>query len=161
MVTLLWLIGLLLCITVLAHMRSGLLNGCIATAAYLLVMTILSPAHWLLMLVLWVVFLGIAIPLNLPDWRRANISTPTFHWFKKVLPPISDTEQEALEAGTVWWDGELFSGRPNWNRLHAFPRPTLTEEEKAFIDGPVEQLCAMTSDWEVTTAFQDLPPDVW
>ncbi len=161
MVTLLWLIGLILCITVLAHMRSGLLNGCIATAVYLLAMTVLSPAHWLLMLVLWVVFLGIAIPLNLPDWRRANISTPTFHWFKKVLPPISDTEQEALEAGTVWWDGELFNGRPDWNKLHAFPRPTLTAEEKNFMDGPVEQLCAMTSEWEVTTAFQDLPADVW
>ncbi len=161
MATLLWLIGLFFFVTALAYVRSGLLNGCIATAAYLLAMTIFSPAHWFLMLVLWVIFLGIAVPLNLPDWRRANVSAPTFHWFKKVLPPLSDTEREALEAGTVWWDGELFSGRPDWNKLHSFPKPVMTAEEQAFVDGPVEELCRMASEWEITTDYQNLPPQLW
>ncbi|WP_415057488.1 acyl-CoA dehydrogenase [Halopseudomonas sp.] len=158
---LLWLIGLILGIAVLAYMRAGLLNSCIAVGVYLLAMTLFSSAHWLVYLVVWAIFLGIAIPLNMPDWRRATISKPLFKWFKTVLPPLSDTEQEALDAGTVWWDGELFSGRPNWHKLHSFPKPVLTEEEKAFLDGPVEEVCRMTNEWEVTTDLQDLPADVW
>lgn len=161
MITLLWLLGLILGIAVLAYIRSGLVNGSIAVAAYLLVLTLFGPAPWPVDLLLWALFIGIALPLNLPDWRRRSISTPLFHWFKKVLPPISDTEQEALDAGTVWWDGDLFSGRPDWNKLHAFPKPTLNEEEKAFLDGPVETLCQMTDEWHLTTELQDLPPECW
>jgi len=161
MITLLWLLGLILGIAVLAYIRSGLVNGSIAVAAYLLVLTLFGPAPWPVDLLLWALFIGIALPLNLPDWRRSSISTPLFHWFKKVLPPISDTEQEALDAGTVWWDGDLFSGRPDWNKLHAFPKPTLNEEEKAFLDGPVETLCQMTDEWHLTTELQDLPPECW
>ena len=161
MITLLWLIGLVLGITILAYLRVGLLNACVAVGAYLLAMTVFAPVHWFVDLLLWVIFLAIAIPLNLPDFRRDNVSRPLFSWFKKVLPPISDTEQEALDAGTVWWDGELFSGRPDWNRLHSFPKPTLTEEEKAFMDGPVEELCRMTDEWEVTTELQDLSEQSW
>ena len=161
MLTLLWLLGLIFLITVLAWVRSGLLNGCLVVGVYLLAMTLLGPVHWLLDIILWALFLGIAIPLNLTDWRRRSITTPLFHWFRKVLPPISDTEQEALDAGTVWWDGEIFSGRPDWNRLHSYPRPTLTVEEQAFLDGPVEELCRMTNEWQVTTELQDLPENVW
>ena len=161
MITLLWLIGLVLGITILAYLRAGLVNGCVAVAAYLLVMTLFAPVHWFIDLLLWVIFLAVAIPLNIPDLRRDSVSKPLFSWFKKVLPPISDTEQEALDAGTVWWDGELFSGRPDWNRLHSFPKPTLTEEEKAFMDGPVEELCRMTDEWQLTTELQDLSEQSW
>ena len=161
MLTLLWLLGLILCIAVLAWVRSGLLNGSLVVGAYLLAMTLLGPVHWLLDLILWALFLGIAIPLNMTDWRRRSITTPLFHWFRKVLPPISDTEQEALDAGTVWWDGEIFSGRPDWDKLHGYPKPTLSAEEQAFLDGPVEELCRMTNEWQVTTELQDLPEPVW
>ncbi|WP_321351816.1 acyl-CoA dehydrogenase [Halopseudomonas oceani] len=159
--TLLWLVGLLLCISGLAYIRTSLLNATLGVAAYLAVMTLLGPVHWLIDLLLWALFLGIAIPVNLPDWRKQSISAPLLGWFRKVLPPLSDTEQEALDAGTVWWDGELFSGRPDWGKLHNFPTPRLSEEEQAFLDGPVEQLCQMTNEWEVTTELQDLPPQVW
>lgn len=161
MITLLWLIGLVLGIAVLAYLRVGLLNACIAVGAYLLAMTLFAPVHWFIDLLLWAVFLAVAIPLNIPDLRRDSVSKPLFSWFKKVLPPISDTEQEALDAGTVWWDGELFSGRPDWDRLHSFPKPTLTEEEKAFMDGPVEELCRMTDEWQLTTELQDLSEQSW
>jgi acyl-CoA dehydrogenase len=159
--TLLWLVALFFGITALAYKRAGLLNASIATAVFLIAMTVFSPAHWFLLLVLWVIFLGIAVPLNLADWRRVNISAPTFRWFRKVLPPLSDTEREALEAGTVWWDGELFSGRPDWHRLHDIPRPVLTPEEQEFVDGPTEELCRMANEWQITTAFQNLPDEVW
>jgi len=74
---------------------------------------------------------------------------------------MSQTEREALEAGSLWWDGELFSGRPNWQRLLSFPAPRLSAEERAFLDGPVDDLCHMINDWQVTEELHDLPPEVW
>ena len=71
------------------------------------------------------------------------------------------TEREALEAGSVWWDGELFSGRPDWQRLLAMPSSRLSREEQAFLDGPVEELCRMLDDWRITHEDRDLPPEVW
>jgi acyl-CoA dehydrogenase len=73
---------------------------------------------------------------------------------------MSATERDAIDAGTVWWDGELFSGRPDWNTLLSYPKSTLTDEEQAFLDGPTEELCAMVSDWEIGQAM-DLPPEAW
>ena len=93
--------------------------------------------------------------------RRALLSRPLFSWFKTVLPAMSATEKEALDAGTVWWDAELFSGRPDWKNLFAMPSPTLSEEERAFIDGPVEELCTMLDDWQINRELRDLPPEVW
>jgi acyl-CoA dehydrogenase len=94
------------------------------------------------------------------EWRRNAISKRVLKWYRKLLPPISDTEQAAIDAGTVWWDAELFSGNPDWKKLREFPAPELSDEEKAFLDGPVEQLCSMLSDWEIRRAG-DLPPEVW
>lgn len=102
-----------------------------------------------------------AILLGVAPLRRRLLSDPMLGWFRKVLPQVSQTEQEALDAGTVWWDGDLFSGRPDWRRLLAFPKPTLTAEEQAFMDGPVEELCAMLDDWEVSHELNDLPPHAW
>ena len=70
--------------------------------------------------------------------RRAVISRPLFATYRKVLPQMSDTERDALEAGTVWWEGELFRGKPDWRKLHAYPKPTLTTEEQSFMDNEVE-----------------------
>ncbi|WP_033955409.1 acyl-CoA dehydrogenase family protein, partial [Pseudomonas aeruginosa] len=94
------------------------------------------------------------------DLRRRVLSGPLFAWFQKVLPPMSDTEREAIEAGTVWWDGELFSGRPDWQKLLDYPKAQLTEEEQAFVDGPTEELCAMVSDWDIGQRM-DLPEEAW
>jgi len=93
--------------------------------------------------------------------RRAVVSRPLLNLFRRILPAMSQTERDAIEAGTVWWDGELFSGDPDWSKLLAYPKPTLTAEEQAFLEGPVEELCGMVSDWEITHELNDLPPRVW
>lgn len=103
----------------------------------------------------------IGVILFVPPVRRALISNHMLKIFRKILPQVSQTEQEALDAGTVWWDGELFSGRPNWNKLLTYPKPKLSAEEKAFLAGPVEQLCAMLDEWRITRELYDLPPHVW
>jgi acyl-CoA dehydrogenase len=96
-----------------------------------------------------------------PPIRRALVSNPLLGLFRRILPDMSSTEKEAIDAGTVWWDGELFSGAPDWDKLLATPEPRLSEAEQAFLDGPVETLCAMCDDWEITHERQDLPPQVW
>ena len=93
--------------------------------------------------------------------RYLLVSRPLLKIFQKVLPQVSQTEQEALDAGTVWWEGELFSGDPNWSTLLTYPKPQLSDEEKAFLDGPVEQLCEMLDEWKITRELHDLPPNVW
>jgi acyl-CoA dehydrogenase len=93
--------------------------------------------------------------------RRLFISNRLFSLYRKVMPKLSSTEREALEAGTVWWDAELFSGKPRWRRLLRQPAPKLSERELEFINGPVEELCLMLDDWEIFNTHQDLPEPVW
>lgn len=114
-----------------------------------------------LVVTLWVILIVGALIGNPTPIRRALASRPLLRLFRKILPQVSQTEQEALEAGTVWWDGELFSGNPDWKKLLGYPKPTLTAEERAFIDGPVEELCKMVHDWEISHELLDLPPQVW
>ena len=94
-------------------------------------------------------------------WRLRWISSPILKLFKRVSPRMSQTEREALDAGSVWWDGELFSGKPHWRKLRKLQLPTLSEEEQAFLDGPTHQLCEMLDDWHITHERHDLPPEVW
>ena len=101
------------------------------------------------------------IVLFIRPLRYLLVSRPLLKIFRKILPKVSQTEQEALDAGTVWWEGELFSGDPNWSTLLAYPKPQLSTEEKTFLDGPVEQLCEMLDEWKITRELHDLPPNVW
>ncbi len=95
------------------------------------------------------------------DIRLAVVSRPVFKLFKRVLPPLSQTEREAMEAGDVWWDGELFGGKPDWKKLHRIARPTLSEKEQDFIDNQVCTLCAMLDDYQIVQKDKDLPQEVW
>lgn len=95
------------------------------------------------------------------SWRLRWISDPVLRLFRRVTPAMSQTEREALDAGTVWWDGELFSGKPRWRRLKKIPAPPLSQEEQDFLDGPTESLCQMLDDWQVTHEMHDLPEEVW
>ncbi|MBB6291131.1 MULTISPECIES: acyl-CoA dehydrogenase [unclassified Pseudomonas] len=157
---LLWILVLVVGIAYLAHRRVAPLPALGVVAVYLLAMGAWSHAPGWLLLIFWVLIAVVAAPLLLPDLRRQYFTKPLFSWFQKVLPPMSETERDAIDAGTVWWDGELLSGRPDWDKLLAYPKVKLTEEEQAFIDGPTEELCAMVSDWEIGQAM-DLPPAAW
>jgi acyl-CoA dehydrogenase len=103
----------------------------------------------------------IAIPLNVQPLRRVLFAAPMLKLFKRVLPRISETEQVALDAGTVGFEGELFAGKPDWSKLLTEPKPQLSVEEQAFLDGPCEELCAMVDDWQITHELADLPPEIW
>src|SRR5262245_20942026 len=111
-------------------------------------------------LVLGVLLLGIALVLGRSEWRLRWVTPRVLGRVRPILPRLGETERIALEAGTVWWDKELFSGAPGWQRLFSFRAPRISAREQAFLDGPVEQLCAMVDEWEAQQAG-DLPPEVW
>ncbi|MFK3864469.1 acyl-CoA dehydrogenase [Pseudoalteromonas rhizosphaerae] len=110
---------------------------------------------FILLLVLVIVIFAVK------DIRLNLVSRPTFKMFKKVLPPLSQTEREAMEAGDVWWDGELFSGNPDWQLLHSYPKPELSEKERIFLDNEVDTLLAMLDDYHIVQKDKDLPKEVW
>ncbi len=95
------------------------------------------------------------------SFRRNRVSKPIFHWAKGAMPGLSQTEREALEAGEVWWDAELFSGNPDWNKLLTVRAPVLTPEEQAFLDGPCVKLCEMLDDWTINRIDGDISPAIW
>ena len=103
----------------------------------------------------------ILVPFVFTPMRKSLISAPVFRSFRKVMPPMSRTEKEAIDAGTTWWEGDLFRGKPDWEKLHNYPQPKLTEEEQAFIDGPVEEACRLANDFQITHEMADLPPELW
>lgn len=109
----------------------------------------------------WVVFIILSALISVPSIRQKLISRQAFQLFKKVLPEMSQTETEALEAGTVWWEAELFAGKPNWKKLDDIAAPKLSPEEQQFLDGPVNTVCEMVNDYQVTHELADLPPEVW
>ena len=144
----------------LAYHRVSLLASTASLGALLFAYFLFGDWHWLWMLVLIAAF-GLLIVPNLLEFRRERITRPALDIYRTMLPSMSDTEKEALEAGNIWWDGELFSGMPDWDKLMSFPAPQLSEEEQAFIDGPCEELCAMLDDWEVSHELGDMPPEAW
>lgn len=113
----------------------------------------------LVLLLLLAVVAGVLLKHD--AWRQKHLSSRIHRMFRRVMPPLSDTEREALNAGTAWWEGELFSGRPSWNKLQKLGRPALSGEEQAFLDNEVAALCELVDDWEVTTQRFELPPAAW
>src|SRR5438445_8925339 len=107
------------------------------------------------------VVLVLAAAAYIPFIRRKLVTDRVLALYRRILPDMSQTEKEAIDAGTVWWDADLLSGRPDWDKLLAVRAPRLSPDEQAFLDGPVEELCAMCNDWQITHELQDLPPHVW
>ncbi len=151
-----WIFIVLIMVCVLVYHQVALAKSTMILAGLLLVYSLVNANIYLL-----ITFLVIFLPINIPAIRSRIISKPVFNWMQSVLPEMSQTEQEAMEAGDVWWDAELFSGKPDWRVLNDLPAGRLTDEEQAFIDGPVETLCAMIDDWEITHKHMDLPVAVW
>ncbi len=145
----------------LACLRAPLALWTLAVAAWLGGIAWLGAWPVPIAAVVMLAYLGVAALLIVKPMRRALISRPLLDAYRRILPPMSQTEREALEAGTVWWEGDLFRGRPDWNKLLALPQPKLAAEEQSFLDHETEQLCAMADEWETTHLLHDLPPHVW
>jgi acyl-CoA dehydrogenase len=144
----------------LAYQRLSLLAFTATALALLVTYTVLGkPPLW------WggILWAGTAllVLLNIRPLRKAVLTRPFLKVYRRMLPAMSDTEREALEAGTVWWDGELFTGKPDWSKLLSAKAPQLTAEEQAFLDGPCEELCGMVDDFDITHRRGDMPPEIW
>jgi acyl-CoA dehydrogenase len=155
-----WAVLFLGILLILAYRRASLgLSSC--------VLGLLLAAYWVLGAAPQWWKIAVSVPfavlllLNLRPLRVRVMTRPFLRSYRRLLPPMSATEREALDAGTVWWDGELFTGGPDWTKLMSAKVPTLTAREQAFLDGPCEDLCAMLDDWDVTHVRADLPPEVW
>jgi acyl-CoA dehydrogenase len=155
-----WLALFVVVVLILTYRRMGLGSSSAALmvplGAYWVFGT--TPDGWKALLTIpWLLMLL----LNIGPLRVRLVTRPFMKAYRKLLPSMSATEREALDAGTVWWDGELFSGGPDWRKLMAAQAPALRPEEQAFIDGPCEQLCAMLDDWDITHRRADMPEGVW
>jgi acyl-CoA dehydrogenase len=144
----------------LAYRRLPLFSFTIAFTVLLLAYSVFGHPAGLWKGLLWL-SLACFWLLNVRTLRIALISRPFMRTYRRLLPSMSDTERDALEAGTVWWEGELFTGNPDWRKLHAAPAPRLSAEEQAFLDGPCETLCRMVDDFDITHRRGDMPPEVW
>jgi acyl-CoA dehydrogenase len=158
--TLVWLVLLIGVLLTLAYRRTDLRTSTIVLGALLVAYLLLGDGGFLWNLLLIALFLAVAL-LNVEAIRRDNVTMRLLDVYRRMLPSMSKTEQEALEAGNVWWDGELFTGMPDWRRLKNLPPPKLTAEEQAFLDGPTEELCRLLDDWKITHELADMPPNVW
>ncbi len=156
-----WTGVLILIILVSAYLRLPLLLWSLALGAGLVAFNIFSDADTSQKTLLWILYAAIIIPLNVKPVRLNLFSRAIYRVMKKIMPTISQTEQEALDAGDVWWEAELFSGKPDFSFLQNLPKPTLTDEEQAFLDGPVEEFCGMLDDWQITHVDYDLSAEAW
>jgi acyl-CoA dehydrogenase len=134
-----------------------------AASALVLIFWVVLGAMVPCMLSLWalVPLVAVLLVLNVGGLRRALLTTPVFGLLKKTMPSMSVTEREALEAGTTWWEKELFSGKPDWNEFAQIGLPQLTSEEQSFLDNEVSELCGMLNEWDITNNLKDLPPEAW
>ncbi|TNY86584.1 acyl-CoA dehydrogenase, partial [Vibrio parahaemolyticus] len=137
--------------------RMSLVKSVSLLTAAMLVLTITGSVG----VIGWTLYVLAIAVFAVSGIRQSLISRKALTLFKTVLPAMSQTEKEALDAGTVWWEAELFKGKPEWEKLHAIQAPKLSAEERAFLDGPVNEVCAMVSDFQVTHELADLPPEVW
>lgn len=157
MSTLLQAFVLLLVIWTLAYRRARMGSILVGVAATLLAMTWFGGFAWLL----WLALVPVVFFYLEDSFRREKLSGPVLAFFKRVLPPMSDTEQEALEAGDTWWEADLFKGAPDWKKWLAIPMPTLSAAEEAFLANQTEKFCRMINDWDIVHVDKDLPPIAW
>jgi acyl-CoA dehydrogenase len=152
-----WFLYVIAALAAVSYFRVTLFNATVAIFSFFVLGSVLGIIGELT----WLLFLIVALPLNIELVRKRHLSEPILRLYKKIMPDMSSTEKDAIDAGTVWWDGEIFSGNPNWQTLHNIPQARLTAQEQAFLDGPVEDVCKMCDDWEVTHIKADLSLDVW
>jgi acyl-CoA dehydrogenase len=154
---LLSIVAMTIVLGITLYHRMSLVKSVSLLTAAMLVLTIAGSAGF----IGWAIYILAIAVFAVSGIRQSLISRKALAVFKKVLPAMSQTEKEALDAGTVWWEAELFKGKPEWKKLHAIQTPKLSAEEQAFLDGPVNEVCAMVNDFQVTHELADLPPEVW
>ncbi|MEP1445781.1 MAG: acyl-CoA dehydrogenase FadE [Paraglaciecola sp.] len=154
---LIWFLYVIASLGAVSYFRMKLFNATVAVFCLFVLGSLLGIVGEFT----WLAFLIVALPINIDSIRKQYISEPILNLYKKIMPEMSSTEKDAIDAGTVWWDGEIFSGNPNWQTLHNIPQSRLTGEEQAFLDGPVEEVCKMCNDWEITHVNADLSDEVW
>ncbi|MGQ8363753.1 acyl-CoA dehydrogenase FadE [Glaciecola sp. 1036] len=152
-----WVLFILLTIGVVTYQRYALQSSVAIVGVALFIATLFGD----LGIFSWILFLAVSVPLLYEPIRKDIISKRLLAFYKKVSPEMSSTEQEAIDAGTVWWDGELFSGKPDWQQLHGVAKPKLSAEEKAFLEGPCEEVCSMVNEWQINHVDADLPEEIW
>ena len=145
--------------TTLAYRRATLKVAAASSIVFLFVYFVFASGSLFWTLVLLTTSVVLAL-LSIDNLRRDYVSKPLFKFYKSALPPISETEREAIDAGTVWWEGEIFTGNPDWQKLLGSGKPVLTEDEQSFLDGPVEELCKMVDPWESHYSSADIPEQV-
>lgn len=159
MLFLLALVLWLLLVAALVYRETPLLQATLVAVVGWLMLSLISPVlrHPVLLILLGLPLLV----LNVPALRIRLISARAKRALAKLLPPMSSTEREALEAGTAWWDRELFAGKPDWQWFANTELPRLRPDEQAFLDNEVEVLCGMLDEWHIHHERHDLPPEVW
>ena len=160
MLSLVWFVLLLGVALFVAYRRFTLLQASLALTALTLAYTLWGQAGPVWKAIVWLPVLGLWL-LNISPLRQTFITRPFLRTYRRLLPSMSTTEKEALEAGTVWWEGQLFTGAPAWDQLMSSRAPRLSAEEQAFLDGPCEELCRMLDDFDITHRLGDMPPEVW
>jgi len=155
-----WLLVTITTIVVLAYRSIALRESTISLGILLILYSIKGEPSGFYLVLLWVSF-GLFVSLNIPEIRRNYYSARILKLYRVLLPKISKTEQEAIDSGSIWWDAELFTGNPNWEVLRSNPKPHLTSEEQAFLDGPVNKVCEMIDEWKVIHKDYDLPEEVY
>ncbi|MEZ9528180.1 acyl-CoA dehydrogenase FadE [Vibrio sp. 10N.286.51.F4] len=154
---LLSLLGMTVILGVCLYHRVSLVRALVVLTCAMIALTLFGGVA----ITGWLCYLLAVAIFAVPTIRQTLISQKALSLFKKVLPAMSQTEKEALEAGTVWWEAELFKGKPEWKKLQNIADPKLSEAEQAFLDGPVNIVCEMVNDYQVTHELADLPPEVW
>lgn len=160
MASITWIIIFLLVFCILAYQRASLI---IWTLSFILFFIFVAKFNGFSVILIFasITFLLIFLLLNVSKWRQRLLSRPLLNFYRSVMPTMSRTEREAIAAGTVTWEGDLFRGNPNWHKLLSQPKAQLSAEEQAFLDGPVEMLCQMINDWDITHYLADMPIKIW
>ncbi|OAL81472.1 acyl-CoA dehydrogenase [Acinetobacter sp. SFB] len=131
--------------------------GAITAIIVAIVTAFISP--WSLIFGIPLILISLIVMIE--SLRMALITKPAYKTLANAMPSMSPTEREALDAGTSWWEKDLFMGAPDWSKFESYPYPTLSAEEQSFLDNEVEQLCLMLNDWDIHHHFKDLPPEAW
>ena len=156
-----WLALLGLTLLTVSRVRLSLPVATAAGAVLLFVASVFGMLSGFFGTLFVLLFIICAVVFNVRPLRQRVVSLPLLKYVRAVLPPMSETERAAIDAGTVWWEAELFRGAPDFEKLQKYPEATMTAEEQAFVDGPAEKLCAIMDDWQITYELNDLPENVW